>query len=283
MVLYQQENSVLTSNLDIRWYDNFSYTAHFHGNFELVYVKEGTLEVFVGEKRQEAKTGELVLVLPNQIHSYESPLGSRCWVGVFSPDYAREFYNCVSGLVSDGNVFRIEGVGGELVRSRLIEAALSRLEYQALFSYVCAVFYSMKSFSRRGAEDGKLFSLILEYIQKNAGGKISQRQMAKDLGYEPHYLSGYLNRFFQSGFNDLLNRTRIDNAKQLMQNGEKSLSRIAMESGFGSIRSFNRAWQLYEKEEPRQTQKRLTGGESNIFSSKIGALEKHNAKLTEKS
>ena len=32
--------------------------------------------------------------------------------------------------------------------------------------------------------------------------------------------------------------------KQLMLSGEKSLSRIAMESGFGSIRSFNRAFSV---------------------------------------
>ena len=259
MVLYQQENSVFTSNLDIKWYDDFSYVPHFHGNFELVWVESGRVLFMVGDKKQEAKEGEFVLVLPNQIHSYESPSGSRCWVAVFSPDYAREFYNSVTGLVCEDNVFRLEREGEEFITSRLVNGSCKRLEYVALLSYVCAAFYSAKSFFKRSSDYGKLFSLIMEYITNNSFKKITQKQMAKELGYELHYLSGYFNRFFKSGFNDVLNRIRIDNAKQLMLSGEKSLSRIAMESGFGSIRSFNRAWQLYEKEEPRQTQKRLTG------------------------
>ena len=83
--------------------------------------------------------------------------------------------------------------------------------------------------------------------------------MAKELGYEPHYLSRYFNQFFSKSFKRVLNEYRVSYAKELMASGERSLSRVALESGFQSIRNFNRVYRELEKEEPRRTQKRLAG------------------------
>lgn len=42
---------------------------HWHGEFELIYVRQGRGEFWCGGRRWEAKAGELLLVPPNMLHA----------------------------------------------------------------------------------------------------------------------------------------------------------------------------------------------------------------------
>lgn len=263
MILYQSENSGVPYNLDVRVYDDFRYVPHLHLDFEMIYVLEGEVEVNVDGVCEKIGKGEMGLILQNRVHSYETPAHSRVWVCVFSSDHVKDFARVVRSkscqscrLVPDKDV-------RELVKARLVDETPQGLVLSSLLSLVCSLFYSSRSFFDSARGDDALFHSILGYISERFRENLTQRQMARDLGYEPHYLSRYFNSFFGRSFRTLLNEYRINYAKSLMSRPGISLSSVALESGFQSVRSFNRAWLESEGEEPRVTRKRLSGGEEN--------------------
>lgn len=259
MILYQNKNSVLAYNVDIIVYPDFRYVPNLHRDFELVYVMEGELSVTIDGRSFVMKQGEMCLVLSNQVHGFETPVHSKVWVCVFAEDYVRDFASLVKHKGCDENKIPLQEEERHFLEQKLIYGQCSRLDYVALLSYVCALFYHSRSFYEFTPRDDRLFHRILEFISLHYTENVSQGDMAKALGYEPHYLSRYLNGFFGKNFKQLLHEYRINYAKQLIASGEHSMARIAMECGFQSIRNFNRVYLRLEKEEPRQTQRRLTG------------------------
>ena len=64
--------------------------------------------------------------------------------------------------------------------------------------------------------------------------------VAKTLGYSESYFSRAINKTAGFGFNTLLATMRIENAKKLLRETEKTILDIIIECGFGSERSFYR-------------------------------------------
>jgi AraC-like DNA-binding protein len=64
-----------------------------------------------------------------------------------------------------------------------------------------------------------------------------------------HKWSAYLNKFQQTGFNDYINRSRVDHCVQKMHDGEhrsKTLEALSQESGFNSRSTFIRAFKKFK-------------------------------------
>ena len=84
-------------------------------------------------------------------------------------------------------------------------------------------------------------------MNNHATEKITREEVAKAAGIHPTTLSNFFSKYSYSNFNTLLNQMRCSYAISAMRRDKKlSFSEIAYASGFGSIRSFNRAFlELY--------------------------------------
>ena len=67
--------------------------------------------------------------------------------------------------------------------------------------------------------------------------------VAKQIGITRVHLSRVLNQRHGDGFSGIVNSLRVQYAKRLIEGSALSLSEIAFQSGFGSIRNFNRIFQ----------------------------------------
>ena len=63
--------------------------------------------------------------------------------------------------------------------------------------------------------------------------------MAEELGYSYNYLSAYFKTQFGCSYADYVNSFRLEEAVRLLKRTDKSITQIAFESGFTSIRNFN--------------------------------------------
>lgn len=262
MILYQSQNSVHAYNIDVLIYHNLYYIAHIHRDFELIYVLDGEVNAYIDGKCQTLTAGEFCLILQNQVHSFETPAASTVWVCVFAADYVRDFAAAVNHCTCGENRFVMNEKDRQFLVERLVRAQPNRLELIAYFSFCCALFYKDRTFRKiSGSETGLLYK-ILDYINAHYTENISQTDMARALGYEPHYLSRCFNSFFGKNFKRFLHEYRIGYAKQRMmegkEEGKENISKIALDCGFQSIRNFNRVFRSLENETPRQAQKRLT-------------------------
>jgi AraC-like DNA-binding protein len=90
----------------------------------------------------------------------------------------------------------------------------------------------------------KLISLM-ENKKRFLDPELKITDLCSDLNTNRTYISNVINKDFGVNFNDLVNGYRVEYAKDLIKNNrdeEFSLQSIAVESGFGSLSSFTRAF-----------------------------------------
>jgi AraC-like DNA-binding protein len=91
---------------------------------------------------------------------------------------------------------------------------------------------------------------VVEYICDNFEQNISLKDFAKNHNYNYQYLSRRFNSVFDTGFKEVLNRYRIEQATSYLEETDQPISTIAFASGFQSIRSFNDACLKYYNKTP---------------------------------
>lgn len=231
---------------------DFSHFAHLHRSYELVYLKAGELEVTVDGRLFRMRPGDLVLVLPYEIHSYRDLGGSACDVAVFSPDYIQEFYSQTRGKFLEHPVFSIEQYRLERLRPVLFWASDSLFFTKAaLYEMTGCVLEQTRLLSRK-EEDRDLLHEILLYIRQHYKEELTLQQMADHLGYSRLYLSRYINRYLKQSFPDLIHEHRISQAIYLLESTKMPVSAIAYDCGYGSLRSFNRCFRRITGKTPRE-------------------------------
>ena len=226
---------------------------HFHKNLELAYVIEGEVKAFLGEDEFIISKEEFFLVFPNQIHGYVSEKNSKIWIGVFSEDYVREFMRITKNKIGDSPVFKCNEEELRFLKSTLLKSytpdiiTLKACLYIACGRYLKSV--NLKDFKNQ--EDNIIYKII-EYTEENFRNDITLKKMAADLGYEYHYISKKFNKFFHINFRSFVNQYRFEYAKNLILDKKMNIAQIAMESGFGSIRNFNRIYKALSDSSPKK-------------------------------
>lgn len=243
MIWYQTDNSSGVDHNDIRVYEDFTYATHFHRDFEVIYVEEGEVEITLEGKIYIAKAGQMALILSNLIHSFDSPHGSRAIVHVFSQDHVPAF----AKLVADKDVCTPVFDCDESVRDFYLGYCIGRekrpkLAMKAALYAVCSDFYEKSAFVPARSENSKLVHRMLSYISERYKEEITLEKMAQELGYEMHYLSRVFSTNVKINIRSYINLYRIDHARERLINTEDSVALIALESGFQSIRNFNRVF-----------------------------------------
>ncbi len=97
---------------------------------------------------------------------------------------------------------------------------------------------------------------ILEYADRESPHlrpNLTLREMAAELETNPSVLSRLINRGFDQNFNDFINARRVEAVKQRMQKSEsrqRTLLALALDSGFNSKATFNRAFRKFTGQSP---------------------------------
>ena len=167
------------------------------------------------------------------------------WVGVFSEDYVRLFANHIRGKQANGFVFKCPESTNNLLQSTLIsENVPSIYVLKACLYAVCDAFLHEVEFSENQGNKKTNISLIVQYISENHTKNITLKDIAKLLGYDYNYVSRFFHSTFNMSFTNFLNIYRLETAIKLLEETNKKITDIALESGFQSVRSFNNSFRL---------------------------------------
>ncbi len=256
MIVYQHHNSSIPYNYDTVDYENFTYIPHLHRNPELVCVLEGSVVAHIEDRSEVIPAGEFLLILPNRVHSFETPEVSKTRVIVFSQEYVREFWNCLGDREGKTGRFSMPESDRNLFLERMTVQPPHRMDICACLSLACGAYLKEKEReglvpASRNKED--LMHRMLSFISAHYTENITLSEMARALGYEEHYLSRCFHRYFDKNFKQFINEYRIQYALQLMSDPgcRRSLTEIAYLSGFQSVRNFNRVYKESEGRAPR--------------------------------
>ncbi len=246
MILYQKENSSSLLNNDIKIYRNFSYIPHFHKDIEFVYVNKGELIIKCYDKEFLAKEGQTALILSNVIHSYECIGENEVTVHVFSLDNVPSFAKLISERDVLTPIFDCDPSVCDFYLNYCIKKKKrSKMALKSVLYAICNDFYEKSEFISAQKENDELLHKILSYISENYREEITLADMAQSLGYDMHYISRVFGKNTNTNIRKHINLYRIDFAKERLINTAAPISQIALESGFQSIRNFNRVFLSY--------------------------------------
>lgn len=240
MIFHQPHNSKSSYNYNAFFYTTEIWDFHFHKNLELIYVIKGNVKCTINNTEYNLKSGDYGLCLPYDIHSYIPDSDSIYWVGVFSEDYVRFFANHIRGKSAKGFAFRCPECTNYLLQSTLIsENTPSIYILKACLYAVCDAFLSTIDIFEDSNDKKTNITYIVQYISDNHTKDITLKDISKLLGYDYNYVSRYFRSTFNMSFSNFLNIYRLETAIKLLEETDKKITEIALESGFQSVRSFN--------------------------------------------
>lgn len=103
-----------------------------------------------------------------------------------------------------------------------------------------AVFDSLERVHRRDPEE-ELYQRAVRWINEHCEEDLGREDVASAVGISPPRLTRLIKTHAGRGFNDLLNRARIDRAKELLDHGRSALD-VALEVGFADASYFTKVF-----------------------------------------
>ena len=244
MIIYQSENFGKHYEYRSNPHENWVVIPHMHEFSELAFTKKGVTTVIVNGERHLVPEGHLIFIFPNQIHEYsdETPSTMRC--AVFSNDHIPAFLDATKGLWLKDPVVDLRGSDQLLSELESITPG-DTLKTCGILNLICDKLLRSSELVPQNAREHHLLCEVVGFISQNYLEDISLADIAKKLGYHEKYLSSSLHSLIGMNFRTFLASYRVNFAKHLLRSKEARslrISDVALQSGFSSINSFNRAF-----------------------------------------
>lgn len=231
---------------------DFSFPPHLHQCFEIIIVREGEMYITVDGRESLVTAGQSMLIFPNQIHSMRSTY-CRHLLAIFSPRLVQAYAARLANKTPIDNRFIPETYPVEAL-DRLDEAGT--VTKKGILYLLCGQFDRQAQYQDKEADSRNLLFLIFSFVEQTFAEECTLNQLAKAIGYNYSYLSRYFKKTVGISFNDYVNHYRLSHACYLMDNTDYSIMQCALESGFTSIRSFNRNFKEQFAVTPAQYRKK---------------------------
>ena len=89
------------------------------------------------------------------------------------------------------------------------------------------------------------FDAVLDYLQANCGDALDRNVVAQVFGLHPGHVSRLFRQHAQTGFNETLNRLRLEKAAECLRESQWSVADIAAACGYGSSVNFIRRFRRH--------------------------------------
>ena len=260
-MIFEEKNSIGRDICECYEYDDFHCTPNIHKHFELFYVIDGSVIVDSSCGQEELKKGDYALILSSKIHAVYTPVHSKIYNVIFSGDLVHPFTKKVSGMVAECTKFKCNQSVNNFLHEQLFipNKELDWYSVKASLYSLLGEYRKQVPIKKFNLDDGDLIYCILNYIEENFRDGLTLSQIAKELGYERHYLSRYFHSCISMNFSRFVNLYKVAAATDMLQNKKYSMTDVAMLSGFQSIRNFNRIYLEMTGRTPLQTAKGLNG------------------------
>lgn len=236
-MFYQTQHFGLSEYFCKEYGENFSFPAHLHQSFEFITVLSGEMEITVDGNHYILNKGEALLIFPHQVHSLSSTK-SEHMLCIFSPEIVKAYLAKNTKKLPESNKFIPSQYLIESI-NELCENSPKIKKKGVLYS-LCAEFDDNMKYYERNSDDKNLLYKIFEFVEINYNKDCSLERLSKETAFSYSYLSRYFKNTVGISFNAYVNQYRINNACYILNNSDCTILQCALESGYASLRSFNR-------------------------------------------
>lgn len=232
---------------------------HWHSEFEINYIREGSAEFICGEEKFTSAKGDIIITLPNVLHSiYPCPNARQAYdTLVFSheifggSDSDRFISECIRPLINGSMRLQIHITPKhhyypelEMTAENIFSCAKGdspRLD-MLMRSEIIKLFWLLETEAETDpefCESGSIIRPALEYIAEHFNEKITVRQLAASVHMSESYFMNRFRKHVGLSAIEYISHFRIDKACKALIGTKKSVLEIAFECGFSNISNFN--------------------------------------------
>lgn len=218
---------------------------HLHKEIEIVYVLSGSAVAVADNNRYELNVGDLFIAFPNQIHYYNNDKPGNFALMITRSDIFFGLKSILNNNIPQNNVlhFSAESIEGTYIMNMLE----SDIKYRdtvisGYMNLLMPHILDKLTLLPWNSKENSTLRHILNYCHEHFTDHITLDELADNLHLSKYYISRTLNNKIGISFNDYINTLRINFACDLLSQTDKKISDISEESGFGTIRSFNRVF-----------------------------------------
>lgn len=230
--------------------------VHMHADIEFFYVMEGSVAFSLEDKQYVLGKEDFLVVNADKKHGYQGTedLLAAC-IHISYSELAKllkqdmVFFWCNTALDDNEVCDEIRSIFKKIISEQFQNKGKDEIYLNSLyfeFLHVLTHDFLLNREDRQyGTEEHKFDDRkhkIAEYIRLNYDKQISLNDLAKKLYLSNAYLSKYIKRQFGMSFIDYVNSVRLNYAVSQLLHSDKSVVRIAMDTGFASSAALNKTF-----------------------------------------
>lgn len=238
------------------------YPMHWHNAIEILMPTENIFPVVCGTSEYQLEENDILIIPAGVLHNLKAQKGKRiimlCDNAMFKDNPALSEINML--LAEPVYINSVNDSGLAMYAKNIILEMLKIYEDQTplsetmLFQKLLLLFMKIAVYKKGEGQKNKSsrnMELLKKYIDCYYMNPLTLDKLAEAVGYSKYYLSRLLNSNGTS-FAELLNERRIKAAETLLNDDGYSVTQIAMDVGFTSITTFNRAFRSIKGCTPTQ-------------------------------
>lgn len=227
--------------------------AHLHYHVEIAYIEGGHVDAYVDSECYPLEAGDMVVVFPNRIHRFDCS-GEKYRLFIINPDLIPDLSHKIKHEAPLDPVIKHADKNKRLVSLIKILSETEKIsplqdndisKDVVIKGYLLAFFgemLGMMPMSRIRADDSQAIRAILDYCSQNFRQELSLSSLEEEIHLSKYYISHLFGDKLGVSFNEYINSLRVSEACRHLRFGERSVTEISAISGFGTLRTFNRAF-----------------------------------------
>ena len=232
----------------IHRFETLDYAPHLHSALEIGFLTEGESLLRLEDETYSIRNGDFFVIFPNLIHSFGESRNAKGYFAIFTSDDLGPFLSPLSEQRPADPILPKELWSKESSLQSLFELShkdFPKATNEVKKGYARTIVGLLLPMLRLEARDGNKNSAlreILTYLSTHSTENISRKSLARALGISESSISHIFSHTLKISLPSYLNSLRLDEAQALLKETELSITQIVSQSGFGSLRSFNRAF-----------------------------------------
>lgn len=246
--LYESERDIQSLPTFWKATNNYCY-PHYHSTVEMVYCYEGQMEITLNGDSFMLTAGQLLVVPSYTVHRFHTSDYSQVAILSLPLDYIPSFRKLMSKETFAYPVLE-DSEDLEEIRfyfDQLTSMGDGPIQPYLVRGYVYAILGLVLSNipleERSKVTEPHQLQNILSYLEDNFLSPLTLEDIASHFGYSKSRFSHIFNENVGCSITDYLGFLRSRRAASLLAAEDANITDIAMESGFGSTRSFYRTFQ----------------------------------------
>ena len=253
------------------------FPPHWHEAIEIIYVLGEKLSVGINNKVYSLFPGDILFIGMGDVHYFiPEGINSKRLIVQFEISVLDSFYNLLMDMkfttphINKNTLFKTKTdlyynitMHLELIKQEYLNhSKFSPLVIKARLYDILSIILKdlpMESYSQveklKQLKKLERLEKVYEYVENNYKEQITLEEISNIANFSLYHFTRFFKEATGITFKEYLNSYKISKAYSLLINSSNTISEIAYECGFESIKTFNRLFKLYNGCSPTQLKK----------------------------